>query len=212
MFHSIVLMGSGLSLGCGGVARLEGGSPAAAGSSSTSLGGAGSSSAGGPSAGAAGGSLGAGSPNSAGPIIVAGSTGGVPSAGNAADFVSPLPCPPAQWSCASGVVCPPIGGFQLGTVTDCKCDPTRPATAADCDPGLMFVCMAAERDAEGNRFDEAIPFGCMCKPRSPSQPEDCRYPCDQAYMIPRPYCYLTEPVASEQDPSALCVCAEIILK
>jgi hypothetical protein len=219
MFHSIVLMGSGLSLGCGGVAKLDGtaasGSATDAGSSSTSLGGSGGLSAGGsrsdliilPAAGSpsSGGALGVGGTlGSAGDVSGAAATGG---------FVSPLPCSPAQWSCApTEVSCPPFDGFQLGTGKDCKCDPARPASAARCGPGYTFICMAAERDAQGNRFPQPIPYGCMCQPTLGANPNQCYDLCNRAFQIPSIDCYVTEPDASVQDATVLCQCATIILK
>jgi len=211
MFHSIVLMGSGLALGCGGVAKVERGNPASSGSASTSLGGTAGLSAGG--AGSALTTPSAGSANHGDTISFGGaliSPGGAPNSGVAGSLVTPLPCPPAQWTCSPiEVDCPGYGGLQLSTGANCKCDTTRPASAADCGAGLIFICMAAERDANGIGLARAIPYGCSCIPASK---EDCDSLCYKAYSASPLDCYFPEPVEGVEDPSVLCACATIILK
>jgi len=174
MFNSIVLMGSGLALGCGGVAAVPG--SGAGGSSTASQGGSGSNSAGGPSAAGAGGELISTHPGGAPGTAGSGGSAGAPD--------KPLPCPPSQWTCATDQAeCTIKGGFALGS--SCKCDLHRPATAADCAPGQSFVCIEATRDAHGNPLLDHTPYECSCRPAA----ESCNAACDDAYGAARFGCY-----------------------
>ncbi len=208
MFHSIVLMGSGLAIGCGGVARIDA-SGGAAGSVSASPGGA---STGGASAGGAPGIAGTGSIISVGGTLsFAGAigVGGVlnvagsgATGGTIAGFINPLPCSPSQWSCAD------LDGnceFGYGVTpgADCQCDSTRPAQASDCKPGQSFVCLQVSQNALGQPITPVVPFECSCQPTA----VDCGTACDYAFPNASIGCYLDEANAIQ------CGCvAPVVLK
>ena len=146
MFHSIVLMGSGLALGCGGVAQT---SPEPASGGSAGAGGA-------ENAG------GASQPIADHPIVVPPDP----------EFVNPLSCAPSQWTCVGGQTgCHNELGFALGT--SCFCDPSRPAQASDCSPGEEFTCVYANRDADGHYF-APFPYQCLCRPPEGNCSATCR--------------------------------------
>jgi hypothetical protein len=220
MFNSIVLMGGGLALGCGGVTKSD--ADGAAGSSATTHGGASSSPGGVTSTGGSGlvnsgGSLivpPGGAPGYAGAIGAGGtlSVAGSPSGGGAAGggFISPLPCPPAQWTCATEQSCPPQGGLQLGT--DCTCDPSRPTQAADCK-GLTFVCILAERDTQGNPLSASVPYECSCLPAATTAGDSCYAACDSAYGAARFSCSYGaySPSGTPTDTDILCSCVTVVV-
>jgi hypothetical protein len=212
MFHSIVLMGSGLAFGCGGVAKVDAGG--AGGSSAVSHGGtngAGSSAGSGIVAGAAGtlvfGSGGttaqAGGSNVGGSISVGfGGTGPITGNGGTSGAYF-LPCPPAQWDCA-GQEMDCQGQYDVALPTsNCKCNPNQPAQAANCKPGQSFVCLSANRAANGQEMYPPIPFQCSCQPT----PAACSTACDAAFANAALDCYFDDAT------SILCGCAApVVLK
>lgn len=208
MFHSIVLMGSGLALGCGGVARIEAGG-GAAGSVSTTQGGASSGSASiGGSPGIAGtgsiisvgGTLSyAGAIGIGGALNIAGSGAG---GGTIAGFINPLPCSPTQWSCTN-LQWNCEFGYGVTPGEDCQCDSTRPAQASDCKPGQSFVCLQVSQNALGEPITPIVPFECSCQPTA----ADCYTACNNAFPNSEAGCYLDEANAIQ------CGCvAPVVLK
>jgi hypothetical protein len=158
MFRAIVMMGSGLALSCGAVAQEDpssntgggggsAGNSAAAGSNNSGTGGitgvSGSGFAG--NSISLGGSLIVGSGGSAG-------TGGARAAGGA----PPADCPPSQWLCAGGDGCSYDTGWSL---ENCKCDPSRPKSAASCAAGEAFTCLSTTYGS-----DKPYGFECSCIP------------------------------------------------
>ena len=210
MFHSLVLMGSGLALGCGGVAKVDGSS--AAGSAATGHGGtsgAGAGAATGVGAagagnslviGPSGGTLGyAGAVSAGGALGVAGSTFNGASGGTTA--TETLPCPPSQWACATPPSCQFRTGASLGT--GCKCDSSRPARASDCKPDQSFVCIDVTSDAHGNGIYPPVSFACSCL----TTPVDCSAACDAAYGSGVYSCFFID------NSGILCGCAApVVLK
>jgi hypothetical protein len=212
MFRSIVLMGSGLAFGCGGVAKVEGGG--AGGSSAASHGGttgASSSAGSGVVTGAAGtlvfgsgGTTGQAGGSNVGGSISVGFGGSGPITGNGGTAgVSSLPCPPSQWACAGQETdCQLQNSIALPT-SNCKCDGSRPAQASNCKPGQSFVCLSANRDASGQGIYPPIPFECSCQATT----SDCASACDATFGNGALNCYF------DDVNSILCDCyAPVVLK
>jgi hypothetical protein len=220
MFRTIVLMGSGLALGCGGKAG-EDGSASAGGSGGTgaaggpfeTLGGAsagGTVSSGGSNGGTlnigpTGGAIGVGS--SAGSSSIGGSSGGAMSVGGASPGGAPAvggsggtpACPPAEWTCSGPTQCDYDTGWQPN---DCKCDASRPKTPADCKAGQVFVCLGTGSASSNQRQG----FECQCVPSGAG----CSAECAAAY----PNLQYGDISCDEQaDPNTvLCGCAIVLLR
>lgn len=209
MFRSIVMMGSGLALSCGGVAQeaphsnpADGGSGSAgkpststAGSASLGVGGttgaSGSGSAGGLSVGLSG-ATSVGVAGAGGTSNAAGASGSGSGSGGA-----PLDCPTTQWTCAGPDSCEYETGW---TPVNCKCDPNRPRSPLNCAPGQTFTCLGA-RFASGAWYG----FECSCVPSSSTS--GCT--CDDAFGTSQGHVQC----ADEAIPQiTLCGCAVVLLK
>jgi hypothetical protein len=201
MFRTIVLMGSSMALSCGGAAAEN--------APTNSTGGAGGSgnvanagsSAGSTSGGSPTGDGGNGGGGFAGSGISLGGTfsvmGGATSGGaGGGGAVGPTDCSPSQWSCAEPSQCLYETGNQP---TGCTCDPTRPATPAECKAGSAFTCLrttAIDGTPSG--------FKCSCETGP-----DCNAQCSAAFgQIPGSY----ECDMGTLLDTTLCGCAIIFLK
>jgi hypothetical protein len=78
-------------------------------------------------------------------------------------------CPPSQWDCSGvPVSCDYVedeSGQPWPTISlggACRCDPTRPAEAADCASGELFVCGSLSYAIESERLVEFDPVSCQC--------------------------------------------------
>ncbi len=174
MFRTLVLMGSGIALSCGGRAQEDGGSSSsggsgAAGKPSTGATAGASNGSGGSNTGSGGSGFsgntssafgGTGTIGVGGTLGLGGTTSGT--AGAAAGGSSndhPTQCPPSQWTCSNSGDC----DYETGwTPTGCKCDFTRPKTAADCAMGQVFTCRSTSNDG-------STPYGfdCSCVAADP---------------------------------------------
>jgi hypothetical protein len=163
MFHTIVLMGSGLALSCGGVAKIEPDSEpvGVSGSSNpTASGGSSSASASGSNATAGASTVGGGFGVGGTGNIIIGEPGGAASAGAAGAPVMPN-CPFAQWDCSASATsgyCSYGGVYGLEIGSDCFCNSSRPQSAKDCAPGLTFTCL----DGVQSGATMNTPFQCSC--------------------------------------------------
>jgi hypothetical protein len=213
-FHTMVVMGSALALGCGGESRstAQGASGGTAGMNTDGAGGGagnggtgGGAIAGGAGTGALGGGAGLGGSGGSGGVIMVG-TGG--SAG-----MAPAPdCPTPQWACQNGG----CNSYDLtDTASECTCDASRPKTPADCDSDQTMVCLDGARyNASGNVVLEQVPYECKCIERQ----TDCTAAClvaDAAWNRGgyTSSCMNDDPTAA-LDPGepVLCGCAPIVLK
>ena len=206
-FHTMVVMGSALALGCGGMSshaepertRTGGGGGSGGGGS----GGGGPSGGGSGSGGPSGGGSSGGSPPNGGMsgtgsvIIVAGSAGQTP--------VDPGPfvCSPGQWNCTGVYTYCEGDGFRLPE--SCACDSSRPMTPADCSDGETIVCRRATADSTGRPFTRDVPFDCACVPDQ----SDCEVACDLAFPDNGTCFELTD---RGERKSVLCGCAVIVLR
>jgi hypothetical protein len=197
LFAAIVLMGSSLAAGCGGISAGEG--PVdAAGHSGVATGGTASTSSGaGPSVGAATSTSGS-SNTDIGPIL---SVGGSVSAPEPIE-PGPFQCPPEQWTCGSPSCDGSYGGWVLPD--GCACDPNKPLRASDCQPDQLFVCKQATVTVDGRPLTKPVPLSCTCVPR---QMYFCNTECDIAYGQANLTCY-----GAEDQLSATCGCAVVYLK
>jgi hypothetical protein len=202
MFHTIVLMGSGLALSCGGVAKIEPGSePSGASGSSNppSSGGSGNSSG---SGNTVGGDFGVGGTIT---ITVGGPGGAGGSAASAGAAGAPIMpnCPFAQWDCTNSATAgfctyDAVYGIEIGS--DCFCNSSRPRSAADCASGFTFTCL----DGVQSGATTNTPFQCTCAP-TPTDGYLCEA-CVSGYNAD--YSCQTQ-TASEP---VLCGCAIVVLK
>lgn len=210
-FHTMVVMGSALALGCGGESKSTTLAPEGVAGMNTdgAGGGAGSGGTGGGTVtgnagtGAFGGGAGLGG---TGGVIMIGGTGG--SAG-----APPLPdCPPSQWTCQYGG----CDGYDLSSARDCTCDTSRPATRADCAADQTMVCFdGVQYNASGNVIAQHVPYECKCFEQQP----DCSTACQvaEAALVPgNPYrsrCVNADPTAA-LDPTqpVMCGCAPVVLR
>lgn len=205
MFHSIFVMGSGLAIGCGGVAKVDPDQGSAGASAATP---GGSDNAGGVSSlGGATSTAGTGAVimipyGGYGGDLSAGGSSGLSGAGGSG-FVNPLPCSPAQWTCPTPPGCTGYhGDLPLGT--GCKCDLTRPTRQSDCAPGLILTCANATEDAALNPLSAFSPYECSCMAVAATTPDSCHGACDNAYGADRFGCDF------EVDSSILCYCPIVI--
>lgn len=197
LFAAIVLMGTSLATGCGGLAEGErqtgvGGQPdssvsgsSAAAGTAASVGGATSTST-------------AGTSNTGGPVINIGGSTPAPATAEPGPFA----CPPEQWSCPSTECRSVDSGWVLPDA--CACDPKRPLKASDCQPGQVFVCQNATRRADGKMFTKPVALACSCVEKSGNF---CSTECDVAYGQRDLQCF-----GAPDELSALCGCAVVYLK
>jgi hypothetical protein len=200
-FHTMVVMGSALALGCGGESRLTVDVPERtadmnSGGTGNGTGGGTPSVAGSPSGGTGGivvSSAGAGA-----------SVGGTSVGGSASITVPTYPdCVPSQWECTKNYIC---NAYVLDVADYCTCNSARPKTSADCATGDSYICFDGTKfDASGNEVDSALPYQCSCIP----QQADCDVAC--AMANPETYLRCLNPAASPTDP-ILCGCAPVSLR
>jgi hypothetical protein len=157
-FHSMVVMGSTIALGCGGISvddssprpdedavRASAGTGGSGGSAMSTAGSGGTSTAGSGFAG------------------ISGSAG-----------TSPAHCPDAQYTC-TGFTCDNDSWSEGGR---CYCDPSRPLSAADCNPGTSFVCRSTLTDRRtGAALPQPAGLDCQCI----TVAETCSDACEAAY-------------------------------
>jgi hypothetical protein len=198
LFAAIVLMGTGLAVGCGGIAEGErevstGGRPnATTGGTGTGATGSGVAGTGVGAATSTGGSL------NIPPQLGIGGTTPVPEAVEP----GPFKCPPEQWSCASNECDYSSYGWVLPD--GCDCDPKRPLSASDCGPGQVFVCQEVTTAADGRPFTKPVALSCSCVQKAMYF---CTTECDAAYGQRDLSCQ-----GGSDELSALCGCAVIYLK
>ncbi|MEO8904606.1 MAG: hypothetical protein ABI488_19530 [Polyangiaceae bacterium] len=206
MFHSIFVMGSGLAIGCGGVATVDPDHGSAGASAATP---GGSDNAGGVSSlGGATSTAGTGAVlmipyGGYGGDLSTGGSLGVSGAGGSA-FIHPVSCLPAQWTCPTPLSCTGYEG-DLALGTGCKCDLTRPTRQSDCAPGLILTCADATEDAAGNRLGAPTPYECSCIAATTTTTDGCNGACDNAYGAARFGCEF------EVDSSILCHCPVVVV-
>jgi hypothetical protein len=184
-FHTLVVMGGALALGCGGISAGERPRPGGSGGGGSGGGGSGSGGGGAPPSGGSG------------PIIV---TGG---AGQGPVEPGPFACTPAQIACATGYWACYSGGFALAE--ECACDARRPQGPDDCASDETFVCKRALADASGRPLTRSVAFDCRCVPGE----ADCAAVCNLAYGESGS-CFGDEQDAAGN--SVLCGCAVIVLR
>ncbi len=207
MFRSIVVMGSGLALSCGGVAQIDGGNGGAPSGSAPGGNSGGASGApqptqiGGSSAVSAGymGSGGSPSISVGGGLQLPGQTAGAAGMGAVAN----PSCPFSQWDCTNSATegyCSygTTYGVQIGT--DCFCNPNRPASGADCKPGNTYACRLGVLSSTS---DSATPFECSCTP-TPPDGSSCDI-CSTTYGV-------YDNCTSDTPNDVLCGCAIVLLK
>jgi hypothetical protein len=194
LFAAIVLMGSSLAVGCGGMAEGERQVGASGGPSGSTQGGSSS----------IGGSTGSGASVSSGtagtPPDISINIGGVPPMPSAVT-PGPFACPPQQWSCSTRQCGQVDNGWALEE--GCDCDRERPLTASDCEPGEVFVCLDATSTTDGRPLTEHVLLSCACTPKSMY---NCRDECDVVYGGD------LSCGGSEDQLSATCGCALVYLK
>jgi hypothetical protein len=190
-FHTMVVMGSALALGCGGMSNAD--EPERTGSGGAGGGGAGG--AGGTGSTGGGGSTG-GSAGTGGTLIII--QGG--SAGQSPVEPGPFTCSPAQWGCSSYVDCDGEG-FRLPE--SCSCDAARPKEPDDCPSDQTFACRKAVTRDDGRPFTKVVPFQCSCVPKGST----CDVACDHAF----PDTGTCDDLDSG-GRSVLCGCAVIVLR
>jgi hypothetical protein len=219
LFRALVLMGGGLALSCGGVARTE---PDPTTSNASGSGGnGGASSAGGSAAAALGGS---------GVIMITDpgqgtATGGGSSAGEADSVL--LDCPTEQYDCGatSQDLCGLLDLPSALATGLCVCDRFRPTSVKDCKPNENIVCLAGYLPTpSGPPADFTRRIRCTCIPSPvPASYENCSAACRQAGYGPS--CTLPNPCTSNDSgvctatsadvlyqSGILCGCANIGLK
>ena len=182
-FHSMVVMGSALALGCGGVSvhdpsprpEEDGFQAGTGGSGGAAIGTAGSGGTGTSTAGS-------------GFVGVAGSAG-----------TPPTHCPDAQYTC-TGFTCDDDSWTEGGR---CYCDPSRPLGAADCNAGKSFVCRSTLTDPRtGAALPQPTGLDCQCI----TVAETCSDACGAAYPE------YADGYSCYEQAQVLCGCSFIFLK
>jgi hypothetical protein len=198
-FRTMVVMGSGLALGCGGASEKDG-NPGGGDGGSTSTGG--SSNTGGSSTSTGGGSNSGGTAGSGGALSLGGAGSGGTANGGAGGAIMPTPnCPTTQWTSPDYPQCAgPGNGLVLPA--NSVCDLTRPKSASDCGSAEVFACLEATGYADGTPLSEPKPYACACVPDS----ESCRDECGELYSSDAS-CH-----EGDSPASILCGCAIIVLK
>ncbi len=227
LFRALVLMGGGLALSCGGVARTERDAPESGGSSgaTTETGGAG------PSVvitvpGGATSTTDGGGGISVGP--------GMPVPPKLGPYTGTLGCPSEQWDCSANM---PTGCSldltALQAAGSCACDPSRPTSAKACKANENFVCLqgyAGSMESVPATWDYSVHVQCACiASPTPATYDSCDTACRQAYpnrdtawfrcLLPSPCsdyqadgsCTATSADVLRQD-GIMCGCADIGLK
>lgn len=213
-FHTMVVMGSALALGCGGLSDSKpseddasgagtAGTTGGTGGTRNTTGGTGgtASGTGGTAAGTGGSSVGGTATGGSGGSQIIVGTGGT---GNVLVTPGPFPCAPETWTCKSDPFC---AGRDYYLPKDCTCDEARPASAAACPPAQTFVCRQAQYAESGQRFTEPVPFSCACLPSN----ESCNAVCDDAFGYQGQGTCLSATTGNGTQ-SVLCGCAQIVLR
>jgi len=194
LFAAIVLMGTGLAAGCGGMAERD---PEASSGGEPGTGAVGT--------GRAGSSAGTAATTRAGgsTLDLGGSGTSEPERAPTVDPASlgPASCPPQQWSCLHNE-CYSAGSWLLPK--DCSCDLSRPRSADDCGEGLVFLCRKASLDSDSRPLTRPVDYDCVCAPKSE---QGCVAECRDAYVRGDLSC---EPTEDKLGTS--CACAVIYLK
>ena len=168
LFRALVLMGGGLALSCGGVARTETGATDSGGAASTG----GGTSDGGSSAG-----------NSSG-LAGAIGLGGSLQVGDAGPPFEPE-CPYAQWDCsAAKPQC--VRDVSPGlAAAGCVCDRTRPQSSEDCGANEALICQQGyleDRTSQPETWDHTLHVQCSCISTAiPSTWEVASAECNKAF-------------------------------
>ena len=203
LFAAIVLMGTGLAVGCGGMAeggrQVSGGGAPQDDSTTGGIRTGATTPSGGTGVGAAtstGGTSNIGNP----PML---NTGGVTPAPEAVE-PGPFKCPPEQWSCVSTQCDYSSPGWKLPDES-CGCDLSRPLGPSDCEPGQVFVCQHVTSTADGRPLTKPVALSCTCVQKTMYF---CSSECDGVYSDQE---HLTC-IGSEDELSALCGCAVVYLK
>jgi hypothetical protein len=188
-FRAMVLMGSGLAVGCGGkTVEGESSDPSAGGSAGT-----------GGSVVHTGGQGGHAPTGSGGsPLIVVPPPGPDP---NTPVEPGPFTCNPAQWDC-SRTTTSCGGGTGWTLPTSCACDTARPRSADDCATGQKLVCRLGVNAPDGRPLTRPVPFECFCSNEQSCNPA-C-FPLDVGGDFACP--------DSEDPRSILCGCAYVLLR
>lgn len=183
LFRTLVLMGSSLALGCGGVAERSAGEGSGSGGVT----------------GSGGTHLGSGGvPMPDEPM----STGGLPTL-----VPGPFDCEPAQLTCTMvSDYCYrndqlDMSGVQLPD--SCVCDGEKPLSVEDCAEGEIFVCRRAVLDSLQRRFDRTVDFDCRCVADEAECSEACEWGCTSPDSAGG---------AGPTAPPRLCSCALPILR
>lgn len=208
-FHTMVMMGSALALGCGGLSGSKAGDDdASGGGTGGTTGGTGGAQttpgSGGTTTGTGGSSVGGTSTSATGGTggsIVIG-TGGT---GNVLVAPGPFPCAPETWTCKTTPSC---AGRVYVLPSDCTCDGTRPASAAACAADQSFVCRQAQTNEAHERFTEPVAFSCSCLPIDQS----CEATCELAFGNPDGPGTCLSTTMGTGTQSVLCGCAQIVLR
>ena len=229
LFRALVLMGGGLALSCGGVARTERDAPESGGASGTAT-----------------------QTGGAGPVVVVGPATSTTDGGGGSTSVGPgmpvpptsepytgtLACPSEQWDCSSDMsnACA-LDLASLQAAGACVCDPTRPTSAKDCKDNENFVCIqgyvgtyAGSMPAPVPKtWDYSVHVQCACiASQTPPTYDSCDTACRHAYpnqdtasfrcVLPSPCtyddsgtCTATSADVLRQD-GIMCGCADIGLK
>jgi hypothetical protein len=215
LFHALVVMGSALAVGCGGLSdeqrqQANGARPAdgAGGGGAT-----GTSSGVGPSGGLAGVASGIGGLSLSSGGTTGDGIGGVvitlpPSDDGGMAGAPTLNCPTEQWSCEGTLRFTCYGrNYVLSpdgvSPANCVCDDALPKSAEDCSPDRSFVCLAATVDMNNEPLDHPVPFECGCVAAQPN----CDLTCGTAYGDDSRCITASTPADAD-----LCDCAYIVLK
>ena len=166
LFAAIVLMGTGLALGCGGISeRTETAGPAGGsspGDANQTSGDSGSS-----------GIVGTGGAVQTPPLNVAGSS--VQPVPMPLEPVKPGPftCPTEQWACSAKTCDYNNQSRGLVLPEACGCDVTRPRSPKDCAAGQAFVCQRITAMTDGRPLVEPLNLACSCQTKNDSCEDVC---------------------------------------
>jgi hypothetical protein len=204
-FHTMVVMGSALALGCGGMSNsadpdrtASGGSGGSGKGGSGGSGGKGGTGGTGGTGGSSGGTSGTGGNGGTGSLIITAGTG------NAGPVdAGPFTCEPAQWTCSDNRV--PCYGDGYGLPQDCGCDESRPKTPADCPAGEIFTCRNGTHTYEGVPYTQPVLFDCQCV----KEQVNCEVACELLYADSGTCIDEFERTGGK---SILCGCAVIVLR
>jgi hypothetical protein len=200
LFAAIVLMGTGLAAGCGGIAEREREVTVAGGPSANTAGSTGATSGG-------TGVTGTGGAVQTPPISIAGTMSFPEPEPNPPPLLpvepGPFICPPQLWDCTTTACDYDTLGLLLPQ--GCGCDDKRPLSASDCEAGQAFTCQKATATSDGRPFTKPVPFSCACVPKIDTW---CNSACFAAYeSFGDVRCE-----SSEDELSILCGCAIPYLK